>query len=760
MGGGSPTYNYPEQPSYGEGMADALKAQVELLTGTGDFAKTGSLESLLPLEESIRKKTAQTDTDILRQTLLGSEQKVNVVKDPETGKFGIPGGKVVSDLEGTVSNRFQVFLSGPQDNIRGRKYEIIDTETGAVVRPTREEYVTSQGLIKKNKDGTFAKGAKFDKIYAEAKRGGITFTPDQFFNRQIEVLKDPKHKYVDLYEADGGEFATWYKSKTGGSSEQDLETVFDFTDPNTGEPFDITEGKQITIREGDGMVDLLGDNRTVSEFTTRQATQEDVNAGLASEVGESITEATGGRKAGFDAEGNFLGLAALSEDIQRGNLSRQREADLADVERLSDRYQDVMADFKPGATEGLQGARDLLEEQKDNLTQSGGVIKEPSGSTYGGDVTAATMQAAQVADPLQLRASTQFQGELATGAGNQDTLRSNLLGDAKTALDSGLTEREQAQVANAARARQTLMGRTFDQSGAIAEAEARVQEDNARRMQNRAYAQSVLGQEAGLQQGDITRGMAQESEQAGLQQRADLTQAQMDQQANAFGADAAQRTAMGNQAQRQQANQFGVGATMDAQRLNEQLRQQGLISYINALGNLAQMEDKFMLDPFQALLGRGGGNALQQGQSVFGQAGYGLQSGPQYLNPEAGLGYISNMAANQANMYAANVAADASRSSGLMSGLGALGGGLLSGAGAAASGGGTLFGGFCWVAREVYGPTNPAWMQFREWMFTESPQWFFELYRKYGERFASWISDKPRLKGIIRKWMDSKIGDK
>ena len=27
--------NYPAQPSYGEGMADALKAQVQLLTGTG-----------------------------------------------------------------------------------------------------------------------------------------------------------------------------------------------------------------------------------------------------------------------------------------------------------------------------------------------------------------------------------------------------------------------------------------------------------------------------------------------------------------------------------------------------------------------------------------------------------------------------------------------------------------------------------------------------------------------------------------------------
>jgi len=791
MGGGSPTYNYPEQPSYGEGMADALKAQVELLTGTGDFAKTGSLESLLPLEESIRKKTAQTDTDILRQTLLGSEQKVNVVKDPKTGKYGIPGGKVVSDLEGTVSNRFQVFLSDPPEAWKGmdvgRKYEILDTETGAVVTPTMEEFYLSSGQLKKNKDGTYTKGDKFNEALAQIKKRGSTFTPERFFDDMTSRAKSGRAMdFYDNTKINQQHFSDWYKYKTGGASEQDLETVFNFTNPNTGEPFDITEGKQITVREGDGMVDLLGDKRTVSEFTTRQATQEDVAAGLASEVGESITEATGGRKAGFDAEGNFLGLAALSEDIQRGNLSRQREADLADVERLSDRYQGVMEDYRPAATSGLDDARLLLEQQRENLTGlrkatqadvdagtatevdemiqtgtgSGGPVTIPKDDTYGGDVTGATMDAAEVADPLKLTANTQFQGQLATGAGNDDTLRSALLGDAKTALDTGLTDREQAQIANAARARQTLMGRTFDQSGAIAEAEARVQEDNARRMQNRSFAQSVLGQEAGLQQGDITRGMAQESEQAGLQQRTDLAQAQMDQQANAFGAQSTQQARMANQAQRQQANQFGVGAEMDAERLNETLRQQGLANYINAVGNLARMEDQYMLDPFQALLGRGGGGSLQAGQSVFGQAGYGLNSGPQYLNPEAGLGYISNMAANQANMYAANVAADASRSSGIMSGLGALGGGLLSGAGAAASGGGTLLGGFCWVAREVYGPTNPAWMQFREWMFTESPQWFFELYRKYGERFASWISDKPRLKAIIRKWMDSKIGDK
>ena len=297
------------------------------------------------------------------------------------------------------------------------------------------------------------------------------------------------------------------------------------------------------------------------------------------------------------------------------------------------------------------------------------------------------------------------------------------------------------------------MGRTFDQSGAIAEAEARVQEDNARRMQNRSFAQSVLGQEAGLQQGDITRGMAQESEQAGLQQQANLAQAQMDQQAAAFDADTALRTAMANQAQQQQANQFGVGAQMDAEPLNEQLKQSGTLGYIDAATRLAALEDQQTLDPFAAILGRAGGGSLQAGQGVFGQAGYGLSSGPQYLNPEAGLGYISNMAANQANMYAANVAADASRSSGIAGGLGALGGGLLKGAGAA-GGFGALF---CWVAREVYGPTNPAWLQFREWMFTESPNWFFKLYAEYGERFANWISNKPRIKSIIRKWMDSKI---
>ncbi len=747
-----PSYNAPAQPTYGEGMADAMKAQMEQLLGQGDFADIyadagfagGNLGDIIrEVEAPLRQQTAQTDTDVLRQTLLGNQREIQVERDPETGKFGIAGAEVVRGEDGEAQTA------------GGGRYQMVQISEGRNPAPSR----SGNPILPNGIKPTFA--------LVDIETGGITERiggqeyntvngKEVLFNGSSIALDSnrqqiPAPSLDDIIQETTVELNTLQQTiDTGG--EEAVAQEFTFENPYTGEP--LEEGQTVTIRDEDGMIDLLGDRRNVQEFTTRQATQEDVDAGLASEVGESITEQTGNRQAGFDETGKFLGLSAMAEDIQRGNLSRQREADLADVERLSDRFQNVMEDYKPATTTGIQGARDLIEEQKENLTSGDPTITIPTGSTYGGDVTGQTMTAATVADPLQLKANTQFDQELGREG---DTLRQALLGDARTALDSGLTEREQAQIANAARARSTLMGRTFDQSGAIAEAEARVQEDNARRMQNRSFAQSVLGQEAGLQQGDITRGMAQESEQAGLQQQANLAQAQMDQQASAFDADAAMRAATINQGQAQQAAQFGVGAQMDAERLNESLRQQGLGNYINAVGNLAQIEEQHTLDPFQAILGRAGGGSLQAGQGVFGQAGYGLSSGPQYLNPEAGLGYISQMAANDANMYAAQVGADAARFSGLMSGLGALGGGALMGAGSAAGGGKSLLSGFCWVAREVYGPTNPAWLQFREWMFTESPGWFFKLYRDYGERFANWVSDKPRIKSIIRKWMDSKI---
>ena len=112
------------------------------------------------------------------------------------------------------------------------------------------------------------------------------------------------------------------------------------------------------------------------------------------------------------------------------------------------------------------------------------------------------------------------------------------------------------------------------------------------------------------------------------------------------------------------------------------------------------------------------------------------------------MGFIQNQATNAANMYNAQVGADATKTAGMWSGLGSLGGSL--GAAAIMKS--------CWVAREVYGEHNPAWLDFRQWMFSSAPKWFFKLYLAFGERFANFISNKPRLKARIRLWMDSKIG--
>ena len=711
-----------------------------------------------------------------------------------------------------------------------------------------------------------------------------------------------------------------------------------------------------------------------------------------------------GRRAGFDESGEFLGLSAFGEDIQAGNLSRQRERDLQDVARLSPLYSDIMEQYKPGTQEALESAQAVLKAREGDLT-AGGAIDAPAPTTpadaalqdrlstgsaivapggglpggysftqppggiyptvmpeegqvwaYGPDgqrvafpestlLAAPTgYDAATVAAPGALTAATGYdaasaaaidplsaatgydakanlssgrvggdyeatrtissetqtpldfknQGYMAnalreyqaSGGGSTmvgdvrvnneeefynefakamkvdvpyetfkqgyttDTIESQsrgtgdiraaLMEDAYTGLGEGLTAREQEQIEQASRRRATALGRTFDRGSIADEVQSRVLEDRNRQAQNRAYAQQVLGQEAGLQTSDMGRNLqaqmqnqaaanqaAQYGVGAGLQQEqvgaqfaqqkalsdqaaanqaaqfgvgAGLQQeqlgAQMGQQKAVADAQAANQAAQygvgaGLQQQQfgagqdiaaqamnreaamkgsefdilqdvarrdtdiargQQAKQFDVGMLVDQQRLNEQLAQQGTLGYIDAATRLAALEDTSTLDPFQAVLGRTGGGSLQAGQGVFGQAQYGLESSPQYLRPETGLGFIQNQATNQANMYNTQIGADATRRAGMMGALGNVAGELISNMGR------TEAARFCWVAREVYGPHNPAWLDFRHWMFSSAPRWFFKLYLTFGERFANFISNKPRLKARIRLWMDTKIG--
>jgi hypothetical protein len=84
-------------------------------------------------------------------------------------------------------------------------------------------------------------------------------------------------------------------------------------------------------------------------------------------------------------------------------------------------------------------------------------------------------------------------------------------------------------------------------------------------------------------------------------------------------------------------------------------------------------------------------------------------------------------------------------------------GGGVQNAGMGIGGQGGGGGAFCWVAREVYGPHDPRWTQFRSWLTAEAPRWLHDLYAAHGEGFADWLHDKPVAKWCVRQVMDQAI---
>jgi hypothetical protein len=61
------------------------------------------------------------------------------------------------------------------------------------------------------------------------------------------------------------------------------------------------------------------------------------------------------------------------------------------------------------------------------------------------------------------------------------------------------------------------------------------------------------------------------------------------------------------------------------------------------------------------------------------------------------------------------------------------------------------------VAREVFGPDNPKWLDFREWLLTRAPERLRELYLKHGPALAARLREQPELKPRIREFMEAKI---
>ena len=465
-----------------------------------------------------------------------------------------------------------------------------------------------------------------------------------------------------------------------------------------------------------------------------------------------------GEKEVYDLMSGEYGIDAPYEDYKRGYTSET-------TDRQSRGTGDIRAALMEDAYTGL--GEGLTAREQENIEQASRRRATALGRTFDRGSIADEVQSRVLEDRNRQAQNRQYAQQV--------------LGQEAQMQTSDMGRSLQAQLANQQAANQAAqygVGAGLQQEQAGAQfAQQKALSDQAAANQAAQY-----GVGAGLQQESLGAQMAQQKAMADAQARnqaaqygvgAGLQQQQFgagqDLAAQAMNREAAMKASEFDILQNVARGEQNIGRELAAaesdmerdyrQRMSqEQLAQQGTLGYIDAAARLAALEDTTTLDPFQAVLGRTGGGSLQAGQGVFGQAQYGLQSAPQYLNPESGLGFIQNQATNAANMYNAQIGADATRSAGMWSGLGSLGGGLLGGAGAAASGGGTLLSGFCWVAREVYGAHNPAWLDFRQWMFSSAPKWFFKLYLTFGERFANFIKDKPRLKARIRMWMDSKIG--
>ena len=320
----------------------------------------------------------------------------------------------------------------------------------------------------------------------------------------------------------------------------------------------------------------------------------------------------------------------------------------------------------------------------------------------------------------QLGMPQQFNAQMVGAGDNQLLGQLNQSVSQQLGLGGQLSPYEQAQAVNATQSQMNMYGRQNDPMAAAAAALNLDAVSQNRLMQRQQAASGVASQNQQQNALGLQAGMA--NQQAGL--------------------GAAQFNA-----------QTGLGygtANQQAQLQNANFNQQQLMQAAGLLQSTSQ-------DPYAMILGRSSGVGQLAGMT---QQASSMPTSTSNFNP-FNQSIMDIYAGNNANQLAASTAsanASASMWGGMFQGLGALGGGMASG-GMFGSGFGNKppAGGGCWVARECYGEQNPRWMVFRLWLFTNAPKWFLHLYITYGERFAAYIHNKPIVKSLIRKWMDSRI---
>ena len=276
------------------------------------------------------------------------------------------------------------------------------------------------------------------------------------------------------------------------------------------------------------------------------------------------------------------------------------------------------------------------------------------------------------------------------------------------------------------------------------------------------YGGDMYGQSQALQQryaGDqltMMGGLAPQATQAAIGSLDPTTRGIY----GAYGQQALSDLQMGSSLNAQETNQAQQAARAAAQSRGMNFSRQGSDLEVLNTYNMGQKrlqqrqavaQSAYQMGAGQQQIGLSGflSPAMQGASSfslpgIFGQSqqSYGQLGQSSFLQPESQ--YLANIRANRIQQENANAAAEAQKSAGMFGGFGQIAG--------AAIGAYAKFG--CWVAREVYGNDNPKWLVFRAWLSTEAPVWLKDLYMEEGERFASYISDKPILKRIVKCAMD------
>jgi hypothetical protein len=152
------------------------------------------------------------------------------------------------------------------------------------------------------------------------------------------------------------------------------------------------------------------------------------------------------------------------------------------------------------------------------------------------------------------------------------------------------------------------------------------------------------------------------------------------------------------------------------------------------------------LDPYQRALGTG----VQLGSGILGQTGQMI--GNTYNQALGMAGNVSSFNTNmQASMYNSALNNNAATSAANNAMWGQIAGSAIGAVGKIGSAAA-----MCWVAREVYGEENPAWMEFRDWLLTRGSYRRVSRYAANGPRIAEYISTRPGWKARLRKWMDAR----